>query len=112
MAEPDGADAYDSPEAAQPFRRYPLEARFELTGQRAQRNGQSLVEFRATKMSKSWRNVVTPDEVAASAGGDALRCYTLFMGPVRPHPALERPGPGRRLTLVEPRLERGPGPAK
>ena len=81
VAEPDGADAYDSPEAAQPFRRYPLEARFELTGQRAQRNGQSLVEFRATKMSKSWRNVVTPDEVAASAGGDALRCYTLFMGP-------------------------------
>ena len=81
VAEPDGADAYDSPEAAQPFRRYPLEARFELTGQRAQRNGKALVEFRITKMSKSWRNVVTPDEVAASAGGDALRCYTLFMGP-------------------------------
>ena len=78
---PDGADAFDSPEAAQPFRRYPLEARFELTGQRAQRNGQALVEFRATGMSKSWRNVVTPDEVAASAGGDALRCYILFMGP-------------------------------
>ena len=78
---PDGADAYDHPDSAQPFRRYPLEARFELTGQRAQRNGQTLVEFRATKMSKSWRNVVTPDEVAATAGGDALRCYTLFMGP-------------------------------
>ncbi|MDE2919603.1 MAG: class I tRNA ligase family protein, partial [Chloroflexota bacterium] len=78
---PDGADAYDSPEAAQPFRRYPLEARFELTGQRAQRNGDALVEFRATGMSKSWRNVVTPDEVAATAGGDALRCYILFMGP-------------------------------
>ncbi len=78
---PDGADAYDHPDSAQPFRRYPLEARFELTGQRAQRNGQALVEFRATKMSKSWRNVVTPDEVAATAGGDALRCYTLFMGP-------------------------------
>ena len=81
VAVPDGADAFDSPDAAQPFRRYPLEARFELTGQRAQRNGTTLVEFRITKMSKSWRNVVTPDEVAANAGGDALRCYTLFMGP-------------------------------
>ncbi len=78
---PEGLDAFDNPVAAQPFRRYPLDARFELTGARARRNGRALVEFRATKMSKSWRNVVTPDEVAASAGGDALRCYVLFMGP-------------------------------
>ncbi len=77
----DGADAYDHPESAQPFRHFPLEARFELTGERAQRNGQALVEFRVTRMSKSWRNVVSPDEVAAAAGGDALRCYILFIGP-------------------------------
>ena len=32
-------------------------------------------------MSKSWRNVVSPDEVAAAAGGDALRCFILFIGP-------------------------------
>ena len=78
---PDGADAYEHPESAQPFRRFPLEARFELTGERAQRNGQALVEFRVTRMSKSWRNVVSPDDVAAAAGGDALRCYILFIGP-------------------------------
>ncbi len=77
----DGADAYEHPESAHPFRRFPLEARFELTGERAQRNGQALVEFRVTRMSKSWRNVVSPDDVAAAAGGDALRCYILFIGP-------------------------------
>jgi len=77
----DGADAYEHPESVQRFRHFPLEARFELTGERAQRNGQDLVEFRVTRMSKSWRNVVSPDEVAAIAGGDALRCYILFIGP-------------------------------
>ena len=76
-----GADAFEGPDADRPYRNYPTEARFELTGARAERDSVELVEFRATKMSKSWRNVVTPDEVAMSVGGDALRCYTLFMGP-------------------------------
>ncbi|HCU72406.1 MAG TPA: hypothetical protein DGO43_01170, partial [Chloroflexi bacterium] len=77
----EGVDAYDAPGAAQSYRHYPLDAKFDLTGARSDREGVSLVEFRATKMSKSWRNVVTPDEVAATVGGDALRVYTLFMGP-------------------------------
>lgn len=76
-----GADAFEGPDADRPYRNYPTETRFELTGARAERDSVELVEFRATKMSKSWRNVVTPDEVAMSVGGDALRCYTLFMGP-------------------------------
>ncbi len=33
------------------------------------------------KMSKSRGNVVTPDEVAAQHGTDALRAYVLFLGP-------------------------------
>lgn len=33
------------------------------------------------RMSKSARNVVTPDEVAAREGADALRIYLLFMAP-------------------------------
>ena len=33
------------------------------------------------KMSKSGGNVVTPDEVAATHGVDALRAFTLFLGP-------------------------------
>jgi leucyl-tRNA synthetase len=33
------------------------------------------------KMSKSKGNVVTPDEVAAQYGTDALRAYVLFLGP-------------------------------
>ena len=109
---PDGADAYDHPESAAPFRRYPLEARFELTGERAQRNGQALVEFRATKMSKSWRNVVTPDEVARDRGRRRAALLHALHGAVRPHPALERAGPGRRIPLAGPRLERGAGPAR
>jgi len=33
------------------------------------------------KMSKSRNNVVTPDEVVAAHGADALRTYVLFLGP-------------------------------
>ncbi len=77
-----GAPAYDSPDAEQPYRTYAHEARFDLTGRREERNGVTLVEFRGTKMSKSWKNVITPDDVVATAGADAMRCYTLFMGPV------------------------------
>ena len=34
------------------------------------------------KMSKSLGNVVTPDEVVASHGADAMRLYLMFMGPL------------------------------
>jgi leucyl-tRNA synthetase len=33
------------------------------------------------KMSKSWGNVVTPDDVVARFGADTLRIYEAFMGP-------------------------------
>jgi leucyl-tRNA synthetase len=39
------------------------------------------VVLRATKMSKSLRNVITPDETVERYGADALRLYVLFMAP-------------------------------
>jgi leucyl-tRNA synthetase len=39
------------------------------------------VEHRAARMSKSLRNVITPDEMAARYGADSLRLYLLFMAP-------------------------------
>ncbi|PPE06124.1 leucine--tRNA ligase [Williamsoniiplasma lucivorax] len=34
------------------------------------------------KMSKSWGNVINPDDVIQSHGADALRLYEMFMGPL------------------------------
>lgn len=34
------------------------------------------------KMSKSWGNVINPDEVIRSHGADTLRIYEMFMGPL------------------------------
>jgi len=34
------------------------------------------------KMSKAWGNVVNPDDVIAEYGGDALRLFEMFMGPL------------------------------
>jgi leucyl-tRNA synthetase len=39
------------------------------------------VEYRAARMSKSRRNVITPDEMVARYGADSLRLYELFMAP-------------------------------
>ncbi|HAH15661.1 MAG TPA: hypothetical protein DCL45_06455 [Chloroflexi bacterium] len=39
------------------------------------------VIFRAAKMSKSLRNVITPDEMVGKYGADSLRLYELFMAP-------------------------------
>lgn len=33
------------------------------------------------KMSKSWGNVVNPDEIVAQYGADSLRLYEMFLGP-------------------------------
>ena len=43
--------------------------------------GEELVEFVA-KMSKSLRNVVTPDQVITDYGADSMRLYEMFMGPL------------------------------
>jgi leucyl-tRNA synthetase len=39
------------------------------------------VQLRATKMSKSLRNVITPDQMVEKYGADSLRLYELFMAP-------------------------------
>ena len=43
---------------------------------------EKLVEFPA-KMSKSLKNVVTPDDVVREYGADAMRLYEMFMGPLQ-----------------------------
>ena len=41
------------------------------------------VDSRAHKMSKSRGNVINPDDVISDYGGDSLRLYEMFMGPLR-----------------------------
>jgi leucyl-tRNA synthetase len=44
-------------------------------------NGEAVERF-VTKMAKSLKNVVNPDDVIASHGCDVLRIYEMFMGPL------------------------------
>lgn len=37
------------------------------------------------KMSKRWGNIVNPDDVVATYGADALRVFTMFLGPFNAH---------------------------
>ncbi|MCS7188948.1 MAG: class I tRNA ligase family protein, partial [Bacteroidia bacterium] len=53
------------------------EALFEANAQR-EFHGEPLVE----KMSKSFHNVVTPDELCEKYGADAFRLYEMFLGPL------------------------------
>ena len=39
------------------------------------------VQYRSAKMSKSLRNVITPDEMVAKYGADSLRVYLAFIAP-------------------------------
>lgn len=48
---------------------------------RHQKTGEVLEQIVA-KMSKSLRNVVTPDEIIQKYGADTLRLYLMFMGPI------------------------------
>ena len=41
------------------------------------------VSARAHKMSKSRGNVINPDDIVGRFGGDSLRLYEMFMGPLR-----------------------------
>ena len=40
------------------------------------------IDARATKMSKSYGNVINPDVVVEEYGADSLRMYEMFMGPL------------------------------
>jgi len=42
---------------------------------------QGMIYFQGAKMSKSRGNVVSPDEMIERFGADAVRLYTLFLGP-------------------------------
>jgi leucyl-tRNA synthetase len=42
---------------------------------------QGTIIYRGHKMSKSWGNVVNPDDYVAELGADAVRAYLMFIGP-------------------------------
>ncbi len=46
-------------------------------------NLEVLVDGRSFKMSKSRKNVISPDAVVAEFGADAFRLYEMFMGPLQ-----------------------------
>jgi leucyl-tRNA synthetase len=46
------------------------------------KGGDTVLETRFEKMSKSRYNVVNPDDMCAEYGADAMRLYELFMGPL------------------------------
>ncbi|GGF19171.1 leucine--tRNA ligase [Flavobacterium limi] len=45
-------------------------------------NGKYIVSREVEKMSKSYYNVVTPDDICAEYGADTLRLYEMFLGPL------------------------------
>jgi leucyl-tRNA synthetase len=45
-------------------------------------NGDFICESEIDKMSKSYYNVQTPDELVEKFGADTLRCYEMFLGPL------------------------------
>jgi len=45
-------------------------------------NGKYIVLREVEKMSKSYYNVVTPDDICAEYGADTLRLYEMFLGPL------------------------------
>ncbi|MCJ7544519.1 MAG: leucine--tRNA ligase [Phycisphaerae bacterium] len=64
--------------------------------------GEELAES-VEKMSKSLKNVVTPDEVIAQYGADTIRLYEMFMGPLeasKPWNTRDVPGVHRFLHRV------------
>ncbi|MNK88731.1 Leucine--tRNA ligase [compost metagenome] len=45
-------------------------------------NGKYIVGREVEKMSKSYYNVVTPDDICSEYGADTLRLYEMFLGPL------------------------------
>ena len=76
----------------------------DLSGDRPRHKttGEELAES-VEKMSKSLKNVVTPDEVIAQYGADTFRLYEMFMGPLeasKPWNTRDVPGAHRFLHRV------------
>jgi leucyl-tRNA synthetase len=59
------------------------------------------VESRAYKMSKSRGNVVNPDQVVRDFGGDSLRLYEMFMGPLEATKPWSTTGVGGVRTFLD-----------
>ena len=58
------------------------EVEFDAEGRPVRKSTGEVLERIMAKMSKSLRNVVTPDEVVSEYGADTLRLYLMFMGPL------------------------------
>jgi leucyl-tRNA synthetase len=72
------------------------------TGHARRSDGASVQQI-VTKMAKSLRNVVNPDDIVAEHGADTLRLYEMFMGPLgdsKPWNPRDIPGCRRFLERV------------
>ncbi|MDA1259320.1 MAG: leucine--tRNA ligase [Planctomycetota bacterium] len=79
-------------------------------GEFARKSSGEPLERIIAKMSKSLKNVITPEEVISEYGADSMRLYEVFMGPVEmsaPWSPRDLPGVYRFLQRAARLLERG-----
>ncbi|WET01019.1 class I tRNA ligase family protein [Flavobacterium sp. YJ01] len=64
------------------FKKHPLYSEYQNAEVILNENGKYIVGREVEKMSKSYYNVVTPDDICAEYGADTLRLYEMFLGPL------------------------------